>query len=198
MNYFVRNVIAATIALVVSQATAAAEPFSKKSGPTPDGSGAQVVAAGMVLDERAAASLEREALDTFERLHPEQNSTVVWIGTNSLGRIEVTALPYDAMGHGNSTQAGTGPQPPTPPPPPGAPGTPDYVSRVDYHIVNYNGWNRDTSYSRTVAPNPNGAGFVNGPWGDPIDDHVYPAPGGGGGGNTGCGGTGQRPCPKEQ
>jgi hypothetical protein len=192
MRTFGCSVLALAIALAGSQAFAANHPFSKTSGPSPDGSGAQVVVAGAQLDAHTLAVIDREVRETYQRLHPDRGSYMVLFGVNAEGKVEATALPYAVHGQGPVTQA-TGPQPPTPPPPPGG-SVPVYVNRVDLHVVNYNGWNRDTSYGRDVTPSQNG-GWTTGPWGDPIDDHVYQSPGGG---RTGCGGTGERPCPQQQ
>ncbi len=171
----------------VANVRRANQSFSKTSGPSPDGAGAQVVMAGVQLDARTLNSIGREVRDTYTLLHPDHGSYRVLYGVNAEGKIEATALPYAVAGPGPSTQA-TGPQPPTPPPPQGS--VPEYVKSIDLHAVNVNGWNRDTSYVRDITPNPHG-GWIPGPWGDPIDDHVYETPGGGG--NGGCGGTGQRP-----
>jgi len=147
------GVLTLAIAVAGSQAFAANRSFSTSSGPSPAGRRVQVVLIGTELDARTLDAIDREVREIYALLHPGHRSYRVRFGVDAEGKIEATALPYTVAGQGPSTQA-TGPQPP----PPG--GTvPDYGSRVDLHIVNFNGSNRDTSYGRDVAPDRHGVGF---------------------------------------
>ncbi len=184
------------IAMSTACIAAPASMVTRMTGYSPDGTGAQIIVSStsaMTLDAQTATTLKQDVMEEFLKLHPQQ-STTVQIGQDADGRIVATAVPYAVPSGGQTTTGGgTGPQPPTPPPP-GIDQVPDFLAGVDYHVVNYNGWNRDTSYSRTVTPLPNNGGWSTGPWGDAAD-HVYPTPGGGGGANA-CGASGQRPCPQ--
>ncbi|MEO5560100.1 MAG: hypothetical protein ABIO49_09610 [Dokdonella sp.] len=186
--------LAVAMGLAVGQACATDASFTKTTGFTTDGRGAQIVvypAAGMTFDAKATAMLAQEALDAYANLHPEhQGSTVVSIGQQADGRIEATVLPY-AVPPGQTTST-TGSEPPTPEPPPS---NPNGVTRIDYHITNYNGWNRDTSYRRDRSTGPSG-GDVYGDW-SKTSDNLYESPtSGAGGGGPNCHAHGN--CPAEQ
>lgn len=172
-----RAVFAAAMALTIGQACATDASITKTTGFTADGRGAQIVvypATGMIFDAKATALLMQEAIDAYAKLHPDQGgSTVVSVGQQADGRIEATVLPY-AVAPGQTTST-TGSEPPTPDPPPS---NPNGVTRVDLHSVNYNGWNRDTSYRRNRSTSPSGGDSYS-DW-DKISDNLYVSPGGGG------------------
>lgn len=187
--------LAVAMGLAIGQACAADASFTKTTGFTKDGRGAQIVVyptAGMTLDAKATAMLAQEALDAYANLHPhQQGSTVVSFGQQADGRIEATVLPYAVPSSGMTTDA-LGEKPPTPDAPPS---NPNGVTRVDYHIVNYNGWNRDTSFRRNRTTGPSG-GDTYSDWVG-YSDSVYESPtSGAGGGGPNCHEHGN--CPAEQ
>lgn len=129
----------------------------------------------------------QEAMALFAEGHPGV-PIQVWVTRSGDGTAAVTAMTYDVQ-HVDSP---SGPPPGTPGEPPA--NTPRNVSSVTYHIVQ-NGYVRNTTYARTVTPDPDDPGnFFDGDW--YISSDVLNEGSGSGGG--GCPHDGMGCDPSEQ
>ena len=142
------------------------------------------------LKSDAAADLAYEAQRQFLSAHPTvPTNAQTWVYLID-GTLTATTKAWAAGTSGYMVLDAAGPPPPQPPPPPS--GTIlNSIGRVQYH-QDTNGYSRDTSYGRTVDPDPHGDGYIDGSW-NLITDHVSKD---GGGGHHPCGNPpGQPPCP---
>lgn len=130
----------------------------------------------------------KEAQQAFAASHPGVvQNTVTWVVHDANGTVTIATR---STGDGDETTNGTAPAGPPPPMPPSpVPGSvPSKLNQVIYQ-GHQNGYTRNTTYDRNVAPDPDG-GYTDSDWWLGSDTVTY------GGGSTGCGDSGERPCPQ--